>query len=228
MLLLPLDIFTSMPKIQLSSEQLNLPENHEDMLWYEKHGLIWKFRKLNGEKDKFIVNISFPNEKKIGYMTFYVTHPPQDGRQLVFGGLYISDDLRGRGLGGLCMGELFAFSSQLQVPLHSAVPQEKPLTCSMLHKFGFAPKAISGDQVAIVGRSPLGSPKIPVHFPSKSSGEHFIHSRIARTGHYQLVGSIDEIVDGVRIVLNKRYLFQDEAKAQAQLQHTREKLLHFD
>ncbi len=218
-----------MSEIQLSFEQLGLPEHHEDVLCYEKHGFIWKFRKLNNEKDKFIVNVFLPNEKKIGYMTFYVTHPPQDGQQLVFGGLYISDDLRGRGLGGLCMGELFAFSNQLQVPLHSAVPQGKPLTCSMLHKFGFAPKTISGDQVVIVGRpSNSESSKIPVHFPSESAGRHFIHSRIARTGQYQLVGSIDEIVDGVRVVLNKRYLFQDKVKAQTQLQRIEEKLLHFN
>lgn len=217
-----------MPEIQLPFEQIDIPESHEDILVYEKHGLVWKFRRLDSEKDKFIVNVLLPNGRKAGYMTFYIMYPPENSSQIVFGGLLVSEDLRGHGLGNLCIAELFAFSQQFQVPVISAKPQGKPLTCAMLGRFGFAPHRVSRDPLVVVGRALPGAKNVPIYFDSTHTGERFIRSRVAQTGQYELVRSIEDIVDGVRVVLDKRYLLQDEAKAEVQVKRSREKLLHFD
>lgn len=206
-----------MHDVPLPFDQLEISQSYSTVLVYEKYGLIWKFRRLNTGKDKFIVNISFPDDRKIGYFTFYISHPPDSEAHLVFGGILISDDLRGRGMGNLAMSELFAFSERFQIPLHSAKPQGKPLVCAMLDGFGFAPHQIQGQDVVIVGRPPLSGQHVPIYFPSESKGVHFEQSRIARSGQYLVVDSIHAVVNGIRIVLNKRYFLQDEARAQEQV-----------
>ncbi len=147
---------------------------------------------------------------QVAWFTFFTCSKWMD--EIVFSGMYVEKESRQQGISIKLIEEIFEISRMSNREFIHAHRQKKPLLCRILRRFGFVPIVdMHRNDIAhaIVGRSTSreGAPALHITNPSRRS--EWSTANVIRSQGYQLVNSVDQIRDGVGVVLGADYLMQD-------------------
>jgi hypothetical protein len=198
-----------------------IPEIHPlNGMMYQRFGLIFDVKRANKNGLEYITNVHTPDGQKVGFFCFRISNPTSDQPQTVFMGILVTPEFRGRGISNIFMNEISQLSQLMGIPFNQTSKQFKPLMCALLTKHGFTPaNKPNSCHAAIVGKS--DGPTAPVFFGHKKGEAHFRRSKLyTRATNYEIVDSIEDIRDGIDVILGSRYLLTDRAKMRAKLKQT--------
>jgi len=194
--------------------ELVLPEEKEfsyQHAGFEFRGvkLDWENNYLNG---KYSVSVSAGGEP-VGRFTFLTSDVY--GSEIIFSGMFIEPALRSRGISAALMESLFRVAHASGREMLHAWPQRKPLTCAILHKYGFEPVSLGKrepQETVYVGRDDT-STKTRLWFPVPAKAREFANSNIGKAQPYVIVDSLFHIQNAVRVVLNTDYVLTHPEQA---------------